>query len=576
MKRDLVGLARRRYDVAIIGGGIYGVCAAWEASRRGMSVCLLDKGDFGAATSANSLRIMHGGLRYLQHLDIRRLRESARERLMLQRFAPHLTRIIPFVLPTYGHGLRGPEVMGVAMGLYHLLTRDLEGSGGGGIRMPRGRVVSRDECLQQIPGVDTGGLTGAAIWYETVAHNTERVLLTLLRDATRAGAAAANYTNVTKLLVKGTVVHGVCARDERTGQTFEVEARLVLNAAGPWANTVLPMSGGRPLRPVATFAKALNLVTPQLFPDRAIAIPFRSAFRDDDAVLNKGVRHFFVVPWGDHSLVGTRHLPWNGSPEDFAIGEQDVEQFVGEISAAYPAAPLRRDQVVCALGGMVPVAPDRQGPEVQQLKHALIVDHLQRDGIDGLMSVVGVKWTTARRVAEEAVRQGARKLGFRMERGRDPGSLTASGRALDLEGYEASAVRARPSRVSEATLRHLVRTYGVDHGDILSLVAQEPALGEAVVPESPVLRAEIVHAVREEMAQRLTDVLLRRTTLGIAYHPGERAVRACAELMTSELGWSQEQAERELAEASDALRRRHANVVATRTTEGGTWQHLRS
>jgi glycerol-3-phosphate dehydrogenase len=565
MKRDLVALSDGQYDLLVVGGGIHGVCAAWEASRRGLAVCLLEKGDFGEATSANSLRIIHGGLRYLQQLDLQRILESARERSLLARMGPHLTRTVPFVIPAYGHGLRGREVMDMAMRVHGALTADTVAP------LPHGRTVSVRECMELIPGAERAGLTGGAVWHETQAHNTERLLLTFLKGAVRNGAVVANYVEVMDVLKTGSAVRGVRGRDLMSGQSFEVKTRRVLNAAGPWANAVLERNGGRPLPPVATFAKAINLVTPQLLPDRAISIPFRNAFHDDDAVLNKGVRHFFVVPWGEYSMIGTRNLPWSGDPQDFEITEEDVERFVGEVRESYPIAPLRREHVLSVQGGMVPVVAGG-GREVQQLKQPVLVDHGSRDGLPGLFSMVGVKWTTARLVAETAVTRCTSGLEVRARPETEPVPVMKGAHPADLSAGEEAAVRNRPEGVPEAAIRQLVRTYGPEYGDVLRYLAGGPAgAGGAATAaaEAPLLWAEVVHAVRDEMALRLTDVLFRRTLLARAGAPGDDLVRTCAELMAGELGWSRNQMEQEQAAVDEALVRRHARAAAP---TGETWR----
>src|SRR5918997_5989566 len=232
MRRDIPRLAETQFDLLVVGAGIFGACAAWDASLRGLSVAVVDQDDFGAATSANSLRIVHGGLRYLARGDFRRMRESIRERSTLLRIAPGLVQPLEVLVPTYGHGTQGRAAYATALGLNDVISvgrnRGLEPSS----RIPGGRLVSRNECLSSFPWFPAEGLTGGAIWYDALLRHPERLTLSFLQAASRLGAQPVNYLRVDRLLTGSGAVQGAGVTDRLTGKQFEVRAGSVLVAAG--------------------------------------------------------------------------------------------------------------------------------------------------------------------------------------------------------------------------------------------------------------------------------------------------------------------------------------------------------
>jgi glycerol-3-phosphate dehydrogenase len=554
MKRDLEGLAGTAHDLAIVGGGIYGACAAWEAARRGLRVCLLERGDFGHATSSNSLRVVHGGLRYIQHGDLKRMRDSIRERRTLLDLAPHLVRPQPFAVPIHGHGLRGRAAHAVALAIADLVGLGLNDADDPGRRIGRSRVLSRSELLRLCPGLPDAGVTGGALWHDGQVRSTERLLVAFLESAGRAGAGLANHAEVIAFLRRGQRVAGVVARDHETGREVEIPARLVLNAAGPWADAALrPLgegAGGRRFLP----SKGLNLLTRQILPDPAVGIPGPARFSDRDAWVDKGSRLFFIVPWRGFSLIGTRHLPFDDGPDAFRATAGDVRLFLAEVNAAYPRAALAESDVLAVYAGMLPRAPGSPADgEVELLKRSQVIDHERAEGLPGLVTIVGTKWTTARAVAERAVRLAADRLGGGAGKGAPVVGL-AGGDVHPFGGWSAARLAGRPAALSEASMLHVLESYGSGYADVLRLAREEPALAEPVREGSPVIRAEVVHAIRDEMARHLDDVVLRRTEVALGGHPGEPALETCAALAARELGWDAPRVAAELARVCAALR----------------------
>jgi glycerol-3-phosphate dehydrogenase len=265
MRRDLARLAERRFDLLVVGAGIHGACVARDAALRGLRVAVVDRGDFGGATSHNSFKLIHGGLRYLQHLDLLRVRQSLAERRFWLRAAAHLIRPLRFVIPTYGHGSRGREALWLALHMHDLIGFDRSRGLPPCQRVPPGRVLSRDEVLGLIPGLSDDRVTGGAAWYDGQMEDADRVLLECILDAAAADAEVANYVAAAGMLGDAEQVDGIRARDLLTDDEFEIRAALTVNCAGPWVAELLRLAP-RPVAAagVAGLARALNLVTRRL------------------------------------------------------------------------------------------------------------------------------------------------------------------------------------------------------------------------------------------------------------------------------------------------------------------------
>jgi glycerol-3-phosphate dehydrogenase len=547
MKRDIGQISRNVYDVLIVGGGIYGAWTAWDSSLRGLSVALVDKGDFGYATSSNTMKIIHGGLRYLQHGDFGRMRQSIRERTILMRVAPHLVHPLPFLIPTYGHFMRGKAIMSIALMVNDLIGFDRNRLNDPEKYLPRGRVISKDECLRLFPGVNERGLTGGAIWYDCQMYNSERLLLSILKSAERAGASLANYVEVTGFIEYGSRVTGVRARDVLGKEELDIRARVIVNTTGPWVDSVLGfLSGGRQNRMVS-LSKAMNVILKhRLIPDYAVGVLSESGFKDEDSIIDRGTRLFFITPWRDYSLIGTSYAPYHGEPGDFKVTEEDIEGFIREVNNAYPAASLKREDVSFVHCGLLPI-DGVSGSSVRLTKRYRVRDHTE-DGIEGLISVVGVKYTTARAVAEETVDLVFKKLGKNPPKCSTSVTPIWGGHIERFGDFLIKEAEKGSQGLDSEVLRHLVYNYGSQYHEVLKYIGENPDWGKRIDGTSDVIRAEVINGVREEMAQKLTDIVLRRTDLGSAGNPGDKALKTCALIMAGELGWNEARIQRELDE----------------------------
>lgn len=331
MIRDLNNLAGRKFDVVVVGGGIVGACVAWDSALRGLSVALVERGDFAHATSGNCFKMVHGGIRYLQHADIWRTREAIRERRTLLKIAPHLVKPIPIVMPTYGRGFLGKAFLGAGALMYDLISIDRnKGIQDPSRRVPRSRVISRDECSRLFPDLKRDGLTGGVVIYEAQMHNPTRLALEFVRSASEYGAQVANYVEVTGLKQRRGRITGLTAQDLQSGREFEILASVVVNATGPWASQALKNWLGLSLPEKPTFSRDMFLLLKRnvLDSDNGVAIPSRSS--DPDAIVSRGSRHLFILPWRGHSLVGVWHKVHDQAPGVLDVTEKEVQQALDE------------------------------------------------------------------------------------------------------------------------------------------------------------------------------------------------------------------------------------------------------
>ena len=541
MKRDLQALVNREFDVVVVGGGIYGAALAREAVLCGLSTALVEQGDFCSATSANSLKIIHGGLRYLQQLDVARLRNSVVERRCLLRTAPHLVHPLPCIMPTQGHLMKGREAMFAGMLLNDILSADRNALSDPEKFIPRGHLISRDEVCRRVPGLSPDGITGGAAWHDAYTYNSERLVTSMVQDAVRGGAVAANYLKAVGFRNTGGRIDGVRVRDGVGGQEFEIASRVVINAAGPWVNDVLALLNGRAGKGLAGLALGMNFVLGrQLLPHCAAGLRFHRASGESQRLL-------FLMPWRGLTLVGTYYRAHQGSADHPGVTGQDVDIFLSDLAHAYPAAGIKRDDITGILAGLLPVKHTLPtGEEPDLANHFSIIDHARRDHVDGLMTVVGVKYTTARDVAARTMVQVLRKLG---RAARASGSETKPLPGGAIADFRATLrqMNTAVSGVSPAVMEHLVYNYGSETPAVLELGRGEPAWIAPLHAGTPVIGAEIVHAVREEMALTLADVVFRRTDLGSGGLPPAAALDACSRLMARGCGWDESRRVAEVA-----------------------------
>jgi glycerol-3-phosphate dehydrogenase len=544
MKRDILGLVNHKFDLLIIGGGIYGAVLCWRAALAGLSVALVEKDDFGHATSANSQKIIHGGIRYLQSVDIGRTLQSLRERRRLLHLAPHLVHPLACIMPAYGHGLKGIEALSLGLRFYDLIGRHRNRDADPSKFIPAGRILSISETRQLMPQLDPGGLQGAARWYDAYCYNTERLVLAFIKSACRLGTVASNYVKAVRLVPQkdsGILIH---ARNEINAEPIDIRAENVINCSGPWMDDLLDSSSVRIEREKIKFAVGVNIITRKIFAhDLAVGLRGR---RDNES------RLYFIVPWRGKSIVGTEWFISDSHPDRLAAAESQCVALINGLNSAYPPAHLTLDDVHHVHAGLVP-CKRRTGngrKNVNLLNHFKIEDHRQ-EGLNRVVSTLGVKYTTAADVAEKTL-----KYLFAGVNQTSVASLSQlqGGEIENFAAFQDEMKSKWQSQVTDAeTLTQLIFNYGREAEMVLELAAPDsPGHPEARNFSRNLLRGQILFAVRHEMAQKLSDVVLRRTQLGTAGLPSESSLTEASLWMAKEMGWDETKRKSEVAAVQDA------------------------
>lgn len=544
MNRNLSEFKNNVFDLVIIGGGITGACLAADAVMRGLSVALIEKDDFGGATSSASSKLLHGGIRYLQQLNFAKVYESAKERIYFQQLAPHLTNYVPFIIPTYTSLSKGRFVMRSAMALYELICAGQNNIlSDASKRVPASRFLSRHEVKKVVPDLQSDNINGGVVFFESHMYSSERMTLAFIETAQQHGACVANYLEVESFLgADNGCVHGVKVKDMLHGEIFEVQSSLVINAAGPWIPMLNRSIGGKGV--VNAYSKGAHIITRQLTQGHAVALPTK---KKNQAVINRGGRHVFIIPWRGYSLIGTTYRPYKGKLDEVRATENDIAEMISDINSAMGVEVLSHDDVLHAFAGIYPLIDDVINTNVYQgTGKYQIIDHSKTDDLDGLVSVFGAKFTTARLLAEKALNGISPRFDTKLEHCKTRRSRLVSGNIEDMQLFRSEQCRRYGALLSEEVINNLVTNYGTNIHRLIKLIEENASLSEELLLGRLILAAETVYSARYEMACHLEDFVFRRTGLGTLGNPGEDVLRHCAMLMAEELGWDQGRVDHEV------------------------------
>jgi glycerol-3-phosphate dehydrogenase len=534
----LAAMSTEPVDLLVLGGGITGAGIARDAALRGIRTALVDKGDFGGATSSRSSRLIHGGLRYLEHGNFGLVFEGVHERRVLLRIAPHLVHPLPFLFPVYRGARVAAWKLEAGMWLYDALAAFRN--------VHLHRWLGRRRVARLEPRLRTKGLQGAALYYDAQADDVRLVLATI-RSAAQAGALVANYADATSLLKSDDRVRGATVRDALSGHTYTVRALVVVNATGPWVDAVRQRDD--PVaQPLLRLTKGAHVAVPRGRVGHTHAVTLTSPI--DGRVM-------FVLPWGDLSYIGTTDTDEAVSPEDVRATGSDVVYLLRSANALFPEARLGPRDVISTWAGLRPLLAPAHARSASDVSR----EHRVVESASGLVTIAGGKLTTYRRMARDTVDRVAKRLHQLDGRPLPPRAATDR---LPLPGGESSdldvlveAVRARG--IPDVRARHLVRHYGSESAAVLNLVDRDRSLGEPIIAGRPEVWAEVVHAVEREMAARLADVLIRR--LHLFYEDpahGSTVSSAVAARLAQLLGWDDTRRDEEVADYTAEVKRARA------------------
>jgi glycerol-3-phosphate dehydrogenase len=516
-------LKSKELDILVIGGGIVGTGAALDAATRGLRVGMVEARDWASGTSSRSSKLVHGGIRYLEQLNFRLVREALIERgLLLQRIAPHLVKPVRFLYP-----LTKPIFERIYVGAGMLLYDIFSYTGGRPPGVPHHRHLTKSQMLRAMPSLNPDAFVGGLTYYDAQVDDA-RYVSTLARTASFYGAHVASRVRVEGFIKVGQRVVGVNAHDLETGEHFEIRASQVVNATGVWTDDTQAMVGERGQFKVRA-SKGIHLVVPR---DR-IHSKLGLLLRTEKSVL-------FVIPWGRHWLIGTTDTDWDLDKAHPAATAVDIDYLLEHVNTVL-AVPLTRDDVEGVYAGLRPLLAG-ESDQTSKLSREHIVAHT----VPGLVVVAGGKWTTYRIMAKDAIDEAVAALDGTISE-----SITEDIALLGAEGYHAAWNKrgkiARAFGVHKVRIEHLLNRYGVLTDELLDLLRERPELDEPLPGADDYIAAEVVYAATHEGALHLDDVLARRTRISIeAWDRGVSAAPVVAKLMAGELGWDATRITREV------------------------------
>jgi glycerol-3-phosphate dehydrogenase len=539
--RQLETLGKNRFDVIIIGGGINGTGIARDAAMRGLRVLLLEKGDLGEGTTAWSTRLIHGGLRYLEYYEIPLVRESLRERELLFRNAPHLVQPLPFVVPIYHGAKRAPWLIRMGMLAYDTLSYDRS--------VPGHSMLNADQTIARVPGINSSGLRGSAVYYDGQVTFPERISVENALSAADHGATVLTYTRVDGVEQLDNRVIGVTFTDllDDSATSYTVHAPLTINVTGPWVDRLV---------------KGVEAETPQyiggtkgshIIVDSFPGAPESAIYVENEA----DGRPYFIVPWNGLYLIGTTDFRYHGDLDRVIAEDDEIDYLIADTNRVIPGAGLTRDHVRYTYSGVRPLPFVEEGAESGITRQHIVHDHAP--DILGLISVIGGKLTTYRNLAEHATDMAFRKLG-RMVPPCSTGAVPFPG--ANTEDWERLSNEFQAwSGLDEATSQRLLSIYGTSSRMLIERARQDPDLMEPLPGSPHTLRGEIPFAFDFESAQTLTDVLMRRMMIGLDARNAVEAIDEAARIAAEHNNWSEQRTQAEIDRYRTYLERFRSRAV---------------
>lgn len=533
------------FDVVVVGGGVYGATLTWVLTRAGKKVLLLEQGDYSRGASANSLKVLHGGLRYLQHMDLVRVRESIRARRHGLKKLPHMTHPQTYFMPTAGWGMRSAPVLTAGLLVNDAVSCDRNLGVDPKNRIRMGRIVSpsKVEAMTGMPAPQ--GSTGAACWHDGFVENTERFTLAYVLSARGEGARVRNYAKVQDVQTSGGRVTGVQIEDQLSGEKLEVNTASVVLTGGSWM-PALCSTLGLEVSSEWTWTKSFNVVLRRsLFGKYGMGLESKRSYKDPDAIWQKETRNYFFTPWRTGCIAGTAYKQIDPGEGGAGLTQDEIQGFLDEINEVVPGVQLSMDDVCFAHVGILP-SDSKPGNEDTPIKHAEVIDGATR-GVKGLWLVRGDKYTTA----VETGYRIARLMGIPFHRSMCEGPdavLYGSAEGWDCKSVK-SAAAAKGVSLEDAQAEWLSVQFGSNAKKVLECIEDEGAGHETL------LKAAARYAIRNEQAATLDDLVFRRTDLGTFGYPGDVVINQIADTAARELQWDKAGKMQQIEQVKEEYRR---------------------
>jgi glycerol-3-phosphate dehydrogenase len=532
MKRLFDTEFNKHYDVIIIGGGISGVSVAYEATLQGLKVALFEKGDFGEATSAATTKLIHGGLRYLKNLEFGLVRESLTERKVLENIAPNFVYPLPFMVPTYS-SMKGNKLsLFLGMVLYDLLSLDKAWTWDKNKKLPFHKTVSAKRTRNLESCVQQSDLNGSSIYYDCQNINPERLTLSILKSAVFNGSCAANYTEVVSFIKDDNQIKGVKVNDLLNNISHEFTSDVVINCTGPWTDIVLNSANNNTsIQHHILRSEGIHIITKKLSSKHAILM------------MTKEGRHIMLIPWRNHSLIGTTDKEFKGQPDDYKVTKESIQELIDEFNNNFGTKKLKYSDVEFAYGGLRPLVDNQAEASYQSSRKYEIFDNA-KEGLDGLITVEGGKYTTSRKLASHVIKLVSKKLKRKLGKSITNKKYLVDSDIKNMESFIRQLVLRYPL-FSEATINYVGRNYGLQCHTIFRLAMYDKSLSQVLNEDGEIL-AEVVYVIKKELAYTLSDIFFRRTGIGTLGYPGDNTFNKVIETVKEYLNWDDVRTQNEI------------------------------
>lgn len=533
LKRYIEEEGPDKFDLIIVGGGITGAAVAYIAAARSLSVALFEKKDYGGATSAATSKLIHGGLRYLANGELRLVRESLRERRILGNIAPNFVYSLPFIMPMYKRWKGNIWQMLAGMFLYDLLSYDKKDTWDKSKRLQNHKLVSHRKTVRLEPNLKMNNLRNAFYFFDYQSIFPERLTLAFIKSAADYGAKVSNYTPVDGFTFgEANKITGVKVRDLFTGKTREVKGDLIINCGGTWADKILSLAAGSASAGhKVKRSEGIHIITKKIAGHHVVSLQ-----KSDGG-------HMMIMPWRDHSLIGTTDKEYYGDPDDYKVSMESIDEIIENVNTNF-GRKISREDIVHAYGGLRPLVDDQTKGTYETSRKYEVYDNAV-DGIEGMITVEGGKYTTSRSLAREVLKLISAKL-----------HKTLSDSVSDnlyLSGCEIRDMRQFMIRqhlsykdFERSTVEYISRNYGTESKVIFQIARDDRRYAEVISHDGEIL-AEVVYAIEYESAKTLRDIMLRRTGTGTLGNPGSKIIDKIASVAAEMLGWDNKRMEDEKA-----------------------------
>ena len=533
LKRYIEERTPGRFNLIITGGGITGAAVAYIAAARGLSVALFEKSDYGGATSAATSKLIHGGLRYLANMEFRLVRESLRERRILGNIAPNFVYPLPFVLPNYKKWKGNIWKILIGMYLYDLLSYDKKDTWDKSKRLQNHRLISYRKTIRLEPNLRKDKLRNSIYFFDYQSIFPERLTLAFIKSAAEYGAKVSNYAAVTGFKYDSdNRITGVEVKDLLSGETKNIYADLIINCGGTWADKILNLAARKdlPTHKVKR-SEGIHIITRKIAGNHVVSIQ-----KEDGG-------HMMIMPWRDHSLIGTTDKEYYGDPDEYQVSGESVDEVIIAVNKNFGQKICLSD-IKHAYGGLRPLVDDQTKESYQTSRKYEVYDNAT-DGIEGMITVEGGKFTTSRSLAREVLNMISRKLNRPLS---DPVSDNLYLSGCEIRDIKQFLIKQHLNYTdfSKLTVEYVSRNYGTDSKVVFQIARDDPRYAEIISHDGEIL-AEVVYAIKYESAKTLRDIMLRRTGTGTLGNPGKDIIKKITDIAAEMLNWDKNKIKEETA-----------------------------